>query len=115
MQGQVAIVIGASPDGIGGASARQLSLLGATVVTSSRNKGEESQQAANAFAAKLKEETGSEVNWIPTDVTDENSVKALIDETIQRFGRIDTVSYKSRCKGRYCILENVRSTNATNA
>lgn len=73
---QVALVTGAS-SGIGRAAARELASAGFTVIGTSRKAGS---------AEPL---TG--VTFLDLDVTRDDSVSALVDEVVDRFGRIDVL------------------------
>lgn len=77
---KVTIVTGGS-SGIGLETAQQLSDEGAQVIIAARN-----EERGNQAAAKI---SGSV--FIKTDVTDESSVKHLIEETIKKFDRLDIV------------------------
>ena len=46
-------------------------------------------QAGARIAGQVRQDTGGEVVAIPTDVTDPTSVEAMVNQTLQRFGRID--------------------------
>ena len=79
LEGKVAIITGAT-SGIGEATARLFAHEGAHVVVSGRNveKGE-------AVAAAL----GGQALFVPADVSREAEVRALVDATVARFGRLD--------------------------
>ncbi|RJP17537.1 MAG: SDR family oxidoreductase [Candidatus Abyssobacteria bacterium SURF_5] len=77
LEGKVAVVTGAA-SGIGLATARRFSHAGATVVVADKND-----------ATSVAREIGG--LFIRTDVTREEQVKALMDETARRHGRIDIV------------------------
>jgi len=81
LNGKIAIVTG-SARGIGKAIAELMIANGATVVISDilREQGEET-------AAKL----GSAAEFMPCDISDRVQVSALIDTTVQRFGRLDVM------------------------
>jgi NAD(P)-dependent dehydrogenase (short-subunit alcohol dehydrogenase family) len=83
LDGKIAIVTGGA-GGIGEALALGLGYQGATVVVSSRNQG-----AIDAVAKKITAETGSEAMAITCDVTSEESVGALVDTVMKRYGHID--------------------------
>lgn len=83
--GRVAIVTGGGT-GIGYASALQLAKLGADVVICARS-AEELQAAADRIAAK----SGRRCLAVPTDVKDEAAVIAMVQRTIDTFGRIDVL------------------------
>jgi NAD(P)-dependent dehydrogenase (short-subunit alcohol dehydrogenase family) len=85
LEGAVALVTGASR-GIGAAIAEELGRGGAKVVVNySGSKG-----PAEEVAAEISETGGSgEAVAIQADVSDPEDAKRLIDETVERFGRID--------------------------
>ena len=83
LKGKVAIITGGS-DGIGKAAALSLSREGARVAIAARTEA----TLANA-AKEIIDETGNEVIGIPTDVTDEAQVEALINEVVSKWGGID--------------------------
>lgn len=82
LAGKVAVVTGASR-GLGQAFASALAEAGAHVVLTSRHVAELEGTAAAVRAH------GREALAIEADVTDENAVRAMVDRTVQRFGRID--------------------------
>lgn len=77
---RVAIVTGSS-SGIGEAIAHRLSALGATVVVNSSN----SVEAGEAVSAALPGESC----YIRADISDQAQAHALVDQTIERYGRLD--------------------------
>jgi citronellol/citronellal dehydrogenase len=83
--GKVAVVTGGAT-GIGYATALQLAKLGAKVVICSRSVDE-----LEAAASKIAQESGSECLAVPTDVKDEQACIALVQRTIDAFGRIDVL------------------------
>ncbi len=78
--GRVAIVTGSS-SGIGEETARRLSALGATVVVNSAS----SVEAGEAVSASL---PGTST-YIRADIADQAQGHALIDQTIEKYGRLD--------------------------
>jgi 2-deoxy-D-gluconate 3-dehydrogenase len=82
LSGRVAVVTGGN-GGIGLGMAKGLAAAGASVVVGARN-AEKGQQAAATFAA-----SGARSAFVPLDVADEDSCRAIIDETVARFGRLD--------------------------
>ena len=78
MQMRVAVVTGAG-SGIGAASARALAADGWAVVLAGRRAEALAEVAAS----------GPAMEPVPTDVTDETSVRALFDRAVARFGRVD--------------------------
>ena len=79
-RGRVAIVTGSS-SGIGEQTARRLSALGATVVVNSAS----SVEAGEAVSASLPGES----TYIRADIADQEQGHALVDGTIERYGRLD--------------------------
>jgi NAD(P)-dependent dehydrogenase (short-subunit alcohol dehydrogenase family) len=82
LAGEVAIVTGAS-SGIGAATARELARRGASVVLAARRPDELDAQG------RAIKEAGGEAVAIPTDVADEAQLRRLVEQTIERFGRVD--------------------------
>jgi NADP-dependent 3-hydroxy acid dehydrogenase YdfG len=82
LQGQVAIVTGAGR-GIGHAVATALAREGAAVVLAARTR---QQLAATAAAIR---ESGGAALAIPTDVTQDAAVEAMVEQAIAELGRID--------------------------
>lgn len=83
LDNKVALVMGGA-GGIGEALALGLSRQGAKVVVSSRN-----QTALDEAAKKITAETGNEVLAITSDVTNEESVAALVSNVVAKLGTID--------------------------
>lgn len=83
--GRAAIVAAAST-GLGKATAMELAAEGAKVVITAR-----SADRLDATALEIESATGSEVIAIAGDVTDEEYVRRLVEETVNRLGRLDIV------------------------
>lgn len=79
LAGRVAVITGGT-SGIGEATLRRFVAEGARVVFCGR-----SQEAGDALAAEL----GDAVDFIRTDVTREEEIKATLDLAVGRFGRLD--------------------------
>jgi NAD(P)-dependent dehydrogenase (short-subunit alcohol dehydrogenase family) len=77
---QKVIVVAGGATGIGAESARQLAQAGARVVVGDINE-EGGRRTVKAI--------GGEARFVPFDISDEASVKALMDEAIEAFGRVD--------------------------
>lgn len=82
LKDKVAVVTGGSK-GIGLGCARVFARHGATVVLAARGP------EAGLAAEKELTEAGHAAAFVPTDVTREQDVRALIEETVRRFGRLD--------------------------
>jgi NAD(P)-dependent dehydrogenase (short-subunit alcohol dehydrogenase family) len=83
LDGTVAIVAGATPGNIGAATAIRLVEEDATVVVADLN-----ESAAQAVVAEIRELDGRAAAQ-SFDIGDEASYKALIDFTVNEFGRVD--------------------------
>jgi gluconate 5-dehydrogenase len=83
LDGKTAVVMGGA-GGIGEALALGLGYHGAKVVVSSRNV-----EAIEKVAETIKKDTGSEAMAIPCDVTSDESVGKLVDQVLEKFGKID--------------------------
>ena len=81
-QNKVAIITGSS-QGIGKATAVELSKLGAKIVLNGRNAERLDKAVADLKAA------GADVIGVVGDVADVNQAQNLIDKTIEKFGRLD--------------------------
>ena len=84
LDGKVAIVTG-SNRGIGRGIARGFARAGASLALAARDAAL-LDDAADEFRG-----LGAQVAAIPTDVTDEDSVNALIDRTLAQFGQLDVL------------------------
>lgn len=82
LQSKVAVITGGSK-GIGFGCASVFAGHGATVVIAAR--GREAGHAAEKQLANA----GHTALFVPTDVTREEDLRGLIDQTVQRFGRLD--------------------------
>jgi NAD(P)-dependent dehydrogenase (short-subunit alcohol dehydrogenase family)/predicted MFS family arabinose efflux permease len=80
--GKVALVTGGG-SGIGRATARALAREGATVVVAARDS------AALAGTVELITDDGGAGTAVPTDVTNADQVRALVDAIVERFGGLD--------------------------
>lgn len=83
LDGTVAIVAGAAPGNVGAATAIRLAEEDATVVVADRN-----ESAARAVVAEIRELDGTATAQ-SFEAGDEASYKALIDFTVNEFGRVD--------------------------
>jgi 2-dehydro-3-deoxy-D-gluconate 5-dehydrogenase len=81
LRGRVAIVTGGN-GGIGLGMAKGLAAAGAAVVVAARN-GEKARAALAAL--------GPNSAFVALDVADEGSCRAVVDATLARFGRLDTL------------------------
>src|SRR5882672_10233980 len=77
------VLITGALTGIGRAAAVAFAREGARVVVSGRN-----DQEGEKLESELRE-LGAEVNFVKTDVRYDDELRALIDATVARFGRLD--------------------------
>ena len=79
---KIAVVTGAS-SGIGRSTAIALAKVGNKVVVAARRdkEGEET--------LRLVKESGGEGIFVKTDVSNEDNVRALVEKTVKRYGRLD--------------------------
>ena len=82
LQGQVAIITGASR-GIGAATARRLAAAGAAVVLTAR-----SEDALAKVVDDIRR-TGGSAHFVAADVADPDQIDPVIEETLDRFRRVD--------------------------
>ncbi len=85
LQGKTALVL-ASSRGLGRAIAAELATEGANVVISSRDEA-----ALAATAAEIHEATGAEVAHFSADVTRDEDIRRLVEQTVERFGGVDVL------------------------
>ena len=85
MSNQVALVTGGAT-GIGKATALKLASQGISVVISGRR-----QEVGDAAVAEIAAvaQNGAQVRFIRNDITDEASVKAMIEQIVSEFGHLD--------------------------
>jgi NAD(P)-dependent dehydrogenase (short-subunit alcohol dehydrogenase family) len=82
LQGKVGLVVGGA-SGVGRATSIRLAQEGAKVVV-----GDINEPAAAAVADEIRS-AGGEAEWCQVDLRREDDVKALIEFTVEKFGRID--------------------------
>ncbi|WP_339908065.1 SDR family oxidoreductase [Symmachiella dynata] len=84
LDGKTAIVTGGGA-GIGRATCERFAAEGANVIIAEINEAHGAETAEAITAA------GGQCHFVPTDVTDEETIKNMVAQTISTFGRIDIV------------------------
>ena len=82
LQNKVAVLTGAS-SGVGKAAAKMMAAEGASVVLAAR-----SEEKLNAIVEEIRAAGGTAFAF-PCDVTDSEKIKALVDFTVEKFGKLD--------------------------
>ncbi len=93
MTSPIVLVTGALT-GIGRATALAFAHEGATVVVSGRREPE-----GQALAAELKAQGAQDAAFIRADVRHEAEVRALVEQTVERFGRLDVAVNNAGTEG----------------
>ena len=88
------VLITGALTGIGRATALAFAKEGATVVVSGRREPE-----GQALAAELKAQGAADAAFIRADVRDEADVRALVEQTVTRFGRLDAAVNNAGTEG----------------
>jgi len=93
MNESVVLITGALT-GIGRATAVAFARQGARLVISGRRA-----EAGEELVRELRGYAGTEAEFVKTDVRDEDEVRALIDYTVKRFGRLDVAVNNAGTEG----------------
>src|SRR5215831_2394481 len=78
------VVVAASSQGIGFATAQAFAREGAQVAMCARTEA-----TLREAADKIRKETGAEIYAEPVDVTDAAAVQRFVEQVAKRFGRVD--------------------------
>ena len=104
LRDRVAIVTGAG-QGVGLGVARAFASEGAHVIVANRSR--ETGEAAAAGIAHDFAKTGASARYVETDVSDKSSVLAMVEETLEAFGRVDILVNNATPTGGTARLENM--------
>lgn len=107
MSNQVALITGGAT-GIGKAVALKLASNGVTVIISGRRVAVGNAAVAEISAAAR---NGAQVRFIQNDVSDEFAVKAMFENIVQEFGRLDMAVNNAGIFNEYATLEQSNSQN----
>jgi NAD(P)-dependent dehydrogenase (short-subunit alcohol dehydrogenase family) len=99
------ILITGALTGIGRASAVAFAKKGAKVVVAGRH-----DDAGKVLAEQLRS-IGSEAEFINADVRNEDDVRALVDQTVARFGRLDVAVNNAGVEGELSVVQNATVEN----
>lgn len=100
LDGKVALVTGAG-SGIGEAAAMALGKAGAIVVAMSRT-AEEVEKTAKAIRG-----AGGQAKAMTADTSDDAAMKALVEELIEEFGRLDIVVANAGINGMWAPIDDL--------
>jgi NAD(P)-dependent dehydrogenase (short-subunit alcohol dehydrogenase family) len=104
LENKVAIVTGAA-SGIGRATAVALAREGAQVVVS------DVDEAGGQETVRLIEQQGGEAIFVKTDVSDPDAVKALVDEAVDTYGKLDVMVNNAGIGGEAALLADYSLEN----
>jgi NAD(P)-dependent dehydrogenase (short-subunit alcohol dehydrogenase family) len=112
MAPQVVLITGALT-GIGRATALAFADKGAKVVVAGRH-----DDKGQALVTELRA-LGAEAEYVRTDVREEDDVRALVDQTLERFGRLDVAVNNAGLEGEVgfiqdATVENFKAVHDTN-
>ena len=100
LQGKVAFITGGG-SGIGAAAGKLLAQEGAKVALISRTKDELEQVVSEIESA------GGEALALEADVSDGSALKAALDQTVAKFGRLDIVFANAGVNGTWAGIEDL--------
>ena len=103
MEGKAGLVTGAG-SGIGRSSALAFAKEGAQVIVS------DISEEAGLETVKLIREADGEAEFFKCDVTDEEQVKALVDQTVSTFGKLDFAHNNAGYNGKFVPIGEMESS-----
>jgi NAD(P)-dependent dehydrogenase (short-subunit alcohol dehydrogenase family) len=110
------VVITGSGRGIGRAVATEFAKSGYYTMINDLEQEEEIKLATEEISKKIGDNNNYKVAYFVGDVSDENIAIALIEETMKRFGRIDTLINTAAISEKYSRMSGQKSTgNMTNS
>lgn len=107
MENKVALITGGAT-GIGKATALKLASQGISVVISGRRTalGEKTAKEIEAIAVN-----NAKALFIQNDVTNENDVKAMIEQVVEKFGKLDLAVNNAGLFNESCTIDNSDTEN----
>lgn len=100
LKGKSALITAAAGAGIGQATARRLAMAGASVMLTDR-----SPKRTEQVAARIAADTGSRIEPMVLDVTDEDQVNSVVREATRLFGGVDILVNNSGINQRQRLWE----------
>lgn len=105
----VAVVTGSSK-GIGKAIAVEFAKAGYSVVINARDE-EELKRAAEDISKLVDDDNNNKVAYVAGDISQEQTCIALLEETVQKFGRIDILVNNAGIRGESKMIHELTSSD----
>jgi len=99
------VIITGGTTGIGKATALHFAKNGYNVVITSRNADKESSVIADF------KQNGADITFLPLDVTNEEQVKSVIETTVKKFGKLDSIVNNSGISLGNAVLAETESND----
>lgn len=99
------VIITGGTTGIGKATALHFAKNGYNVVITSRNAGKEVSVIADF------KQNGADITFLPLDVTNEEQVKSVIETTVKKFGKLDSIVNNSGISLGNAVLAETESND----
>lgn len=99
------VIITGGTTGIGKATALHFAKNGYNVVITSRNAGKEASVIADF------KQNGVDITFLPLDVTNEEQVKSVIETTVKKFGKLDSIVNNSGISLGNAVLAETESND----
>lgn len=99
------VIITGGTTGIGKATALHFAKNGYNVVITSRNSNKEASVIADF------KQNGADITFLPLDVTNEEQVKSVIETTVKKFGKLDSIVNNSGISLGNAVLAETESND----